>query len=422
MTLAVVPSSLVRLFCCLVSGMLLMGQVSVATPRDVPIVHPGAPGEAPQALSAEEAIKIANTGHSPADVGFLHDMIPHHHQAVQMAALVADRTNRPELIEVAGRIDASQEDEIAFMQKWLRGRGEPAPEPGAQEAHHSGHAIAGMATPEQLEELERADGAAFDRLFLELMIAHHEGAVTMVEELLEQPGSAYDPLLFEFTTDVTNDQTVEIERMHALLVGLSTDPRAGLEPGLHDAGQAIENMQLLVTVPRPAGFFDPRNPAELPPELFQADPDEPAAEAEAEEGEDPVEPKADEEGRAPLLSFINTDIAFAGDVMVVGSYHGFNVYRLQEDGMPTHLSSVVCPGGQGDVSIAGNLLFMSVEQTRGRVDCGLQSVSEEISPERFRGLRIFDLSDLARPVQVGAVQTCRGSHTHTVVAGPNDDG
>ena len=409
----------IRLFCCLVPGAFLMGPVSVAAVRDVPIVHPGAPGEASQALSAEEAIRIANTGYSPADVGFLQDMIPHHHQAVQMAALVDDRTNRPELIEVAGRIDASQEDEIAFMREWLRARGERVPKPEAQGAHHSGHAIAGMATPEQLEELERSDGAAFDRLFLELMIAHHEGAVTMVEELLEQPGSAYDPLLFEFTTDVTNDQTVEIERMHALLVGLSADPRAGLEAGLHDAGQAIENMQLLATLRRPAGFFDPRNPAELPPELFQADPDEPAAEE--EEGEKPVEPQ-DDEGRAPLLSFINTDIAFAGNVMVVGSYHGFNVYRLQDDGMPTHVSSVVCPGGQGDVSIVGNLLFMSVEQTRGRVDCGLQSVSEDVSPERFRGLRIFDLSDLARPVQVGAVQTCRGSHTHSVVAGPNGDG
>ncbi|MGH8194806.1 MAG: DUF305 domain-containing protein [Woeseiaceae bacterium] len=397
-----------------------MGQASVAMARDVPIVHPGAPGESSQALSAEEAIKIANTRYSPADVGFMQDMIPHHHQAVQMAALAADRTNRPELIDAAGRIDASQADEIAFMREWLRARGERVPEPAAHETMHTGHAMAGMATPEQMAELARSDGVTFDRLFLERMIAHHEGAVRMVEELLEQPGSVYDPVLLEFTTDVTNDQTAEIERMNALLVGLSSDPRAGLEAGFDDAGQAIENMKLVTSLPRPAGFFDPDNPAELPPRLLQVDTEEPKGQA--EDGEDPEEQQDEEDERVPLLSFLNTDIAFAGDVMVVGSYHGFNVYRLQEDGAPELLSSVVCPGGQGDVSIVGDLLFMSVEQTRGRLDCGLQSVSKEVSPERFRGLRIFDLSDLARPVQVGAVQTCRGSHTHSVVAGPDADG
>ena len=83
--------------------------------------------------------------------------------------------------------------------------------------------------------------------------------------------------------------------------------------------------------------------------------------------------------------------------------------------MPDLHSSVVCPGGQGDVSISGDLLIMSVEQTRGRVDCGLQGISDDVSTERFRGLRIFDISDLSTPVQVGQVQTCRGSHTHSIV-------
>jgi hypothetical protein len=82
---------------------------------------------------------------------------------------------------------------------------------------------------------------------------------------------------------------------------------------------------------------------------------------------------------------------------------------------------VVCPGGQGDVSVVGDLLIMSVEQNRGRLDCGLEGVDEDISAERFRGLRILDISDLTRPVQVGAVQTCRGSHTHSVVSGPAED-
>jgi hypothetical protein len=120
--------------------------------------------------------------------------------------------------------------------------------------------------------------------------------------------------------------------------------------------------------------------------------------------------------RSPLLDFANTDIAFFGDVMVAGSYHGFNIYTLGADGVPTLKSSVVCPGGQGDVSVVGNILVMSVEQTRGRIDCGLEGAPGKVNQDRLRGLRIFDISDLAAPRQVGAVQTCRGSHTHSVVS------
>jgi uncharacterized protein (DUF305 family) len=385
----------------------LAGQPAIGM-ADAPIVQPGAPGEAVKELSPEEAIAIANTSHSAADSQFMQDMIPHHHQAIEMAALVGDRTNRQELIDVAGRINASQDDEIKFMQDWLRERGEPVPEPTAHHAMHTTHTMAGMATPEQMAELAAAEGAAFDRLFLTLMIAHHEGAVRMVEELLELPGSAYDAVLFEFTSDITNDQTAEIERMHALLIGLSDDPRANLSAGIDDAGQAISNMRLVTTLPRPAGFFDPQNPVELPGHLL------------SNENEDDDIEAGDE--RSPLLSFSNTDMAFAGDVLVAGSYHGFNTYRLQDDGVPALLGSVVCPGGQGDVSIVGDLLIMSVEQTRGRLDCGREGVNEDVSTDRFRGIRIFDISDLERPVQVGAVQTCRGSHTHSVVSGPGDNG
>ncbi|MDH3587629.1 MAG: DUF305 domain-containing protein, partial [Gammaproteobacteria bacterium] len=393
---------------------------------DTPIIQPGVPGEASRELDADEAIAIANTSYSPADAQFMHDMIPHHHQALEMAELVADRTNRPELIDVAGRINVSQGDEIEFMQQWLRERGEHVPEPTAHDAMHISHKMAGMATPEQMAELAASTGTDFDRLFLTLMITHHEGAVTMVEELLEQPGAAYDPVLFEFVTDVTNSQSTEIERMNVLLVGLSSDPRAGLAAGFDDAGQAISNMELVASLAKPAGFFDPKNPGALPPMRLQAESDEPEdPEAEEEPGEDGKE--TEEEGeeeyeRYPLLSFSNTDMAFASDVLVAGSYHGFNVYRLQDGGVPELMSSIVCPGGQGDVSIVGDLLIMSVEETRGRVDCGLQGISEDVSAERFRGIRIFDISDLTRPMQVGAVQTCRGSHTHSVVAGPGDDG
>jgi uncharacterized protein (DUF305 family) len=376
---------------------------TVGLAQEAPIIQPGAPGETVRALSAEEAIDIAVTSHSPDDVKFMQDMIPHHRQAMEMAELVADRTNRPEIIDVAGRITVSQRDEIEFMRQWLRSRGERVPIPTAYDAMHTEHKMAGMATPRQLEELAKSEGTEFDRMFLRLMITHHEGAVTMVEELLEQPGSAYDPVLFEFTTDVTNDQSAEIERMNALLVGLSDDPRAGLSAGLDNAGQAIMNLELVASLPRPPGFYDPRNPGEMPSTSLPRDTDE--------ETEYPDE----DDDRAPLLSFSNTDMAFFDDVMVAGSYHGFNIYRLQENGMPKHLSSVVCPGGQGDVSVVGDLLIMSVEQTRGRLDCGLEGISEDVSDDRFRGVRIFDISDLTRPVQVGAVQTCRGSHTHSVV-------
>ena len=163
----------------------------------------------------------------------------------------------------------------------------------------------------------------------------------------------------------------------------------------------------------------PATPAELgrlPPEK-----DKDKKEDDEEEKNKPMSADLDKK-RYPMLSFSNTDMAFAGDVLVAGSYHGFNIYRLMDDGIPSLVSSIVCPGGQGDVSIVGDLLLMSVEQTRGRLDCGLQGVSEDVSTDRFRGLRIFDISDLERPVQVGAVQTCRGSHTHSVVSGPDEDG
>ena len=384
--------------------------------QEAPIVQPGAPGETARELTAEQAIEVADTGHSPADARFMQDMIPHHHQAIEMAALVADRTNRPELLDVAGRIDASQADEIDFMQQWLRNRAERVPDPTEHDAMHTSHTMAGMASPEQMAQLAAAEGTEFDRLFLSLMIAHHEGAVAMVEELLEQPGSAYDPVLYEFTSDVTNDQTAEIERMNALLVGLSPDPRAALDAGFENAGQAIKNLELLASLPKPPGFFDPENPAGLPPQSPEADAADEDADAESEEN------ATGEDERAPLLSFANTDLAFAGDVLVAGNYHGYNIYRLMEDGIPEHVSSIVCPGGQGDVSVVGDLLIMSVEQTRGRLDCGLEGVAEDVSAERFRGIRIFDLSDLERPLQVGAVQTCRGSHTHSVVSGPEPDG
>ena len=417
-----------------------------------PIVQPGAPGELPRELSAEEAIEVADTRYTASDAQFMRDMIPHHQQALEMSRLAPDRTNSPELLEIAGKIEAAQGDEIAFMEQWLTSRSESIDQSHAPTGRHT---MKGMATEAQMAALAAASGVEFDRQFLSLMIAHHEGAIDMVEALMEQPGSAYDPTLFEFTTDISNDQSKEIELMHGLLLRLSDDPRASLAAGLYDAEEAIWNLRKVAVLTKPPGFYDPANPAELPPERFlptavKATTDETVAEGQqtpvhqhGEEGtdasddiiteamagaednsseEDEKEANETPDPRSPLLSFSNTDIAFRDDIMVAGSYHGFNIYALTDDGQPDLTASVVCPGGQGDVSIVDDLLIMSVEETRGRVDCGLEGVTDEISKERFRGLRIFDISDLTRPKQVGAVQTCRGSHTHSVVSGPDADG
>ena len=395
-----------------------MPSVSISNISDVPILQPGAPGKATRKIDAETAVAIANSSYTVADVDFMQDMIIHHHQALLMANLAAPSTNNQAILDLAGRIDVSQADEISFMQDWLKEREEQVPDPTKEHSEHTHHNMVGMASPEEMAQLDQAQSTDFDRLFLQLMITHHDGAIKMVEELREQPGSTYDPLLNEFTSDVTNDQAVEIERMNALLIGLSNDPRAGLKAGLYDAGEAIMNMQLLLAQRKPLGFFDPANPEERGIDKPKDEQDE---EAEDEDKEQTIE-KAAQDRRYPMLSFSQTDMAFRDDLLVTGSYHGFNMYRIDEEGLPRLITSVVCPGGQGDVSIVGDLLIYSVEQTRGRLDCGLEGVTVDASLDRFRGLRIFDISDLSRPTQVGAVQTCRGSHTHSVVAGPTPDG
>ena len=416
---------------------LLMTSSAIAFAQAVPIIQPGAPGQESQVLSAEQAIKLAAASYSPADAAFMQGMIMHHQQAVDMALLVKERTNRAELMTIAGRIESSQADEIAFMRGWLAERGEPLELPGMK--GHAHHAMAGMASPEQMKALAAAKGVEFDRQFLSLMIVHHEGALTMVKDLLKSPGSAADPVLFEFVNDIETEQKGEIERMDKLLASLSADPRVGLAAGFDDAGEAIWNLTKVASLMKPAGFFNPDNPADLRPvkpskdkkaakdaapaeavdhsehQMDAADAAAAVAEAETpERGEEDTLTQFAE--RSPLLDFANTDIAFFDDVMVAGNYHGFNIYKLADGGVPQLASSVVCPGGQGDVSVVGNLLIMSVEQTRGRIDCGLQGVAGDVSPERFRGLRIFDISDLTRPRQVGLVQTCRGSHTHSIVS------
>ena len=172
-------------------------------------VAPGAPAAA-QATSAQR--------HVEADIRFMQGMIGHHAQALDMAALVPTRTDRPEMRMLAERIEVSQKDEIAFMRRWLTDRGAEAPVPDPGHAHH-GHLMPGMLTPGEMARLGQARGTAFDRLFLEGMIRHHQGAIVMVKELFDA-GGAQESELFRFASDVDTDQRAEIARMRALLASL----------------------------------------------------------------------------------------------------------------------------------------------------------------------------------------------------------
>jgi hypothetical protein len=170
--------------------------------------------------------------------------------------------------------------------------------------------------------------------------------------------------------------------MHAAAQATSTDPRVGLAAGWQDAKEAASNMELIAHRPRSEGFVDPAHPGDF--------------------------------------ALVNSDMAFRGNYVFQGGYNGFQVWDISSVTSPTLRVAFVCPGGQGDLSVFRNLLFMSVEANNGRVDCGKQGVADTVSTERFRGVRIFDISDLDHPKQVAAVQTCRGSHTHTLVTDPKD--
>lgn len=157
------------------------------------------------------------------------------------------------------------------------------------------------------------------------------------------------------------------------------DPREGLGAGLHDAEQAATNIELLGHLQKEGAFAFETNPTAY-----------------------------------------NSDLAFTGDKAIVGSYYGFQIYDISDPANPSLDGSFVCPGGQGDVSVYGDILFMSVESSPGRLDCAPSPSPSTSDPQNFRGVRVFDISDLTAPVQVAAVQTCRGSHTHTIVEDPDD--
>ncbi len=158
-------------------------------------------------------------GYTAADVEFMQGMIGHHAQALLMAEMVPERTERQDFHLMAERIRLSQETEIEQMSRWLSQRGEKVPEAGAHSHTAMGHGelMPGMLTEAELNRLRAASGAEFERLFLELMIKHHEGALQMVRELYATPGAGQEPELFILASDVDADQTAEIRRMRAML-------------------------------------------------------------------------------------------------------------------------------------------------------------------------------------------------------------
>jgi hypothetical protein len=204
----------------------------------------------------------------------------------------------------------------------------------------------------------------------------------------------------------------------------ANDPRAKLTPGLYDAGEASMGIKHLTLAKKPGAF-----------QLGVSEPDDPKVQkmlGQLGVGSASKMPKPMQLVVAQL-AFANSDLAFQGSHLFQGNFYGLSIYDISNPANTTLLTSLVCPGGQGDVSVYKNLLFMSVEMPNGRLDCGVEGFPPEPPPpagqkkrppaaqtDRFRGVRIFDISDIRNPKQVAAVQTCRGSHTHTLVVDPND--
>lgn len=408
-----------------------------------------------------------------ADVDFMSDMIVHHAQALIMSRLSPENGASAAVQRLSARIINAQQDEIALMQQWLRDRGQTVPiihfaeldmhvsmetpagaghvgehGHGVHDSHHGQHGdqdqhgdhghdgqhgqhghhghnhddMVGMLSQAQMEELAAARGSEYDRLFLTYMIEHHEGAVYMVNELFMADGAGTDLESYRLAVDIYAEQVTEIAMMRGMLnrkgfpvpdplpelveqqellrrpaastsleadmpaqqtpqltpiSRLSTptpDPRVGLAPGLFDAGEAIWNMRMISTRPSPEDF----------------------------------------------IGNFNTDLAFKEHYAIQGNYNGVLIWDISDPANPVVVSEILCPASQSDVSVYGDLLFISGEGLEGRLDCGTQGVSERVSADRLRGIRIFDISDMHNPEYVADVQTCRGSHTHSVLVDPND--
>ena len=180
-----------------------------------PLVQPGAPGEATRPIGTAAATDLSGVEATVADVEFMQGMIGHHAQALEMTALLYERTEWQDMRLLAQRIDVSQADEIGMMQGWLEARDESVPQ-GDEHHQHAGMLMPGMLTPAQMAELGAERGSEFDRLFLEYMIMHHQGAVIMVEQLFASAGAGQESVIFGFASDVVADQSMEITRMRRM--------------------------------------------------------------------------------------------------------------------------------------------------------------------------------------------------------------
>ena len=181
------------------------------------LVQPGAPGQPSRVITASEAADVSKVVATAADISFMQGMIRHHRQALEMTALLPSRTSRDDMRLLARRIELSQADEIRLMQRWLGARGAEAPDGHPHEGHGSA-LMPGMLTAEEMGRLTAALDGEFDRLFLELMIKHHDGALAMVEDLFSTEAAGQEAEVFAFATDVEADQRIEIDRMSAMLL------------------------------------------------------------------------------------------------------------------------------------------------------------------------------------------------------------
>jgi uncharacterized protein (DUF305 family) len=203
---------------------LLLAAVAWAAPATVraqgalgaPIVQPGAPGQDTRVITAEAARDLSRVRYTDADVRFMQGMIGHHQQALEMTALRPSRSTADDIRLLALRIDISQADEIRMMREWLTARGQPLPDPHAHHVHGAA-LMPGMLTPDEMRRLADARAAEFDRLFLELMIKHHDGALVMVKQLFDAAGAGQESEVFAFASEVDADQSAEIGRMTAML-------------------------------------------------------------------------------------------------------------------------------------------------------------------------------------------------------------
>ncbi len=194
---------------------LMLGTSGAAANQDRPhYVRPGAPGEPTVRISPRDLVPAWSYPHTHHEVHFLQHMIPHHGQAIVMSGLVPDRAGDERVRSFARRIDVAQASEIDIMSQWLEHRGEDVPDP----FHWHGHeGMPGMISEEQLAELEASEGREFDVRFLEAMIEHHQGAVTMVLELEEATNGVLEPDISSLAIEIVDLQETEIKRMQLLL-------------------------------------------------------------------------------------------------------------------------------------------------------------------------------------------------------------